>query len=170
MIREQGYGSKLFYYTLSGEYTTFNMRETLHFKDPVDVLTWAECVEDTLVDFPELAVCPVIRDNLVCYEANHNEPPVLKKRDGEEPVRYFGTDDTNGYLFYFLCDDKDVLVSFFHGLTDGVGMESFLDCVLYRYGQRKGILKADDVPPACYEARCESDTVKELVDCTTDEI
>ncbi len=170
MVREQGTGSKLFYYTLSGEYTTFNMRQELFFKEEVDREVFAECVEDTLMDFPEFAVRPVIRDERVCYEENRNEPVVLEKDGAEETRRYFGTDDTNGYLFYFLCDGCRVMVSYFHGMTDDEGMEAFLDCILYRYGERKGILTEEDRPPAVYAARCESDTLKELADCSDGEI
>ncbi len=170
MAREQGSGSKLFYYTLSGEFTTFSMRQEMTFRDDVDCEVFTECVEDTLLDFPEFCVRPVIRDERVCYEENRNEPAVFETSGGEETRRYYGTDDTNGFLFYFLCGGKKAAVSYFHGLTDEEGMREFLDCILYRYGQRKGILAEQDLPPAAFSSRCESDMLKEFSDCTDADI
>jgi hypothetical protein len=148
-VREQGSSNKLFYYTRTGPYTTFNMRVEIALKQQVQVKKWALCVEEVLKVFPEFAVRPVIRDNRIFYEENHAAAPVFT----DARIRAFGTEDTNGYLFYNLIDGERIRVSFFHGLCDGVGMESFMDCVLYLYGSRSGLLKEEDSIPTIYKER-----------------
>lgn len=148
-IREQGSSNKLFYYTRTGPYTTFNMRVEIVLKHQVQAESWAFCVDEVLKGFPEFAVRPVIRDNRIFYEENHASAPVFT----DTRARVFGTEDTNGYLFYHLVDGQKILISFFHGLCDGVGMDLFLDCMLYLYGQKNGLLKEEDVIPAIYEER-----------------
>ena len=152
-VREQGSSNKLFYYTRTGPNTTFNMHKEIVLKEPVLPKRWALCVEEILRLFPEFAVRPIIRDNRICYEENHNAAPVFSQKR----VRAFGTEDTNGYLFYHLVEGCRILVSFFHGLCDGVGMELFMDCVLYLYGKKSGLLKAEDTIPAIYEERLGKD-------------
>ena len=148
-IREQGSSNKLFYYTRTGPYTTFNMRMELVLKQQVRAESWALCVEEALMGFPEFAVRPVIRDNRLFYEENHAAAPVFT----DARTRVFATEDTNGYLFYHLVEGRKVLVSFFHGLCDSVGMDLFLDCVLYLYGQKNGLLKEEDIIPAVCRER-----------------
>ena len=148
-IREHGSSNKLFYYTRTGPYTTFNMRMEIVLKQQVRAESWALCVEEALMGFPEFAVRPVIRDNRLFYEENHAAAPVFT----DARTRVLATEDTNGYLFYHLVEGRKVLVSFFHGLCDSVGMDLFLDCVLYLYGQKNGLLKEEDIIPAVCRER-----------------
>lgn len=148
-VREQGSSNKFFYYMMSGPYATFNMRDEIVLKEPLQVEKWALCVEEVLKGFPELAVRPVIRDNRIFYEENHAAVPVFT----DAHTRVFGTEDTNGYLFYHVVDGQKILVSFFHGLCDAVGMGLFMDCVLYLYGQKSGLLNEEDQIPALFEER-----------------
>ena len=148
-VREQGSSNKVFYYTLSGPYTTFNMRMEITLAREVQAALWARCVDKVLKVFPEFAVRPVIMNNRVCSEENHAPAPVFT----EARVCALGTDDTNGYLFCHIVEGCRIRVSFFHGLCDAIGMECFLDCALYIYAKKTGLLKAEDAVPAIYESR-----------------
>ena len=165
-VREQGSSNKLFYYTRTGPFSTFNMRKEIVLKQPVQVETWTLCVEEVLKVFPEFAVRPVIKDNRVFYEENHAAAPVYRRAR----TRAFGTEDTNGYLFYHLADQRRILISFFHGLCDAVGMELFLDCVLYLYGKKSGFLQAEDTIPEIYARRLEADCPVSLAQLSDEEL
>lgn len=160
MIREQGISNKLFYYTSSGPYSTFNMREELILTQPVNAETWAKSVSGALRGFPELSVRPVVKDHRLFYEENHAPVPVFSEewpdaeaREDRRRARRFGTEDTNGYLFYFLCHGNRILLSAFHGLADAVGLDSLVDSALYLYGKETGLAGAEDAVPKIWQER-----------------
>ena len=63
-------------------------------------------------------------------EEDIKEVPIFRK-DGK--IRRFGTSDTLGYLFFFSYEDKELMLSLFHGLADGKASLIFLRTVLSCY-------------------------------------
>ena len=83
----------------------FDERFTLVFSDEINKSALKGAVEKALELFPEFAVRPVIKDNQVYYEENHNPVPVFD----ENRIRCYGTDDTYGYLFAFVCEGNSLV-------------------------------------------------------------
>ncbi len=129
-----GASNEFFYYTQSGEDAVFDIVHIAEFHEDIDKEALAESVEAALKLFPEFAVRPVIKDGSLCYEENHAPAPIFD----DERVSYFGTDDTNGYLFRFTCSGKTLVISCFHGLSDGIGQFVFFRTFLYFYLKNTG--------------------------------
>lgn len=128
-----GRSNKFFYYHMS-QGASFDIRFTVGIKNmDLDVLKGA--VEEALKRYPEFAATTVIRGN--AFTSVSNPRPVLfVPRDSK--VRHFSTDETNGYLFYFGYGDEDFTLYYYHGLSDIVGIMSFIRCFLYIYGLKTG--------------------------------
>lgn len=64
---------------------------------------------------------PVLRDN--------EAPPLVVTDDAPRTI----PEETNGYLFYFICKGATFCCDYFHFLTDGRGIMQFLTQVLLEY-------------------------------------
>ena len=89
-----------------------------------------KAADKALRAYPEFAVRPVLYEGRVCYEKN-DAPVKLAPDDGKR--LYFGTEDTNGYLFVFLYGERHLSFSIFHSQTDAHGMICFLVTVMWNY-------------------------------------
>ncbi len=49
-----------------------------------------------------------------------------------------GSDETNGYLWCILYGENDIVISYYHGLSDFVGNRSLICTVIYEYGRLLG--------------------------------
>lgn len=125
MLREIGYKDRNYYYK-----DIRNIRGEVIFHTPVDVDALKRAAKKALDFYPHFAVCPVIKNGGLYYEDNKREI-VIVPEDGKS--RYFGTDDTNGYLFYLKYQDNKILISEFHGLADHGGFTPFFRNILYYY-------------------------------------
>ncbi|MBQ0041798.1 MAG: hypothetical protein KBS85_00570 [Lachnospiraceae bacterium] len=135
MVKEQllGASNKFFYYVMSGG-ATFNIRLTFTVNNlQVDVLK--QSFEDALKRYPELSVKPVIKGNALS-SVLISEPLVVAPK-GQKAL-HFGTKDTNGYMFYLSYEADSFTVSYYHGLTDVVGMVEYVRCAMYLYATRTG--------------------------------
>lgn len=128
-----GKSNKFFYYHMS-QGASFDIRYTIEIKNlDLDILRSA--VSDALIRYPEFATTTVISNNV--FTSVHNDRPVLfVTRD--DKVRHFSTDETNGYLFYFGYSGDSFTMYYYHGLSDIVGMMSFIRCYLFLYGEKTG--------------------------------
>ena len=133
-LREIGYSDRVFQYK-----STRNLMIKMALKEEPVLDKLKTAVEKALVDLPEYAVAPVKKDGKIYYEKN-DRPVAFYKYDGTE--RYFGTEETNYYLFYILYDESSFIVSFFHGLSDFKGMWMLLMNIIYYYAVELGM----DVP------------------------
>ena len=133
-MRPIGASNKFFYYTQSGEGALFDISQVFVFHDDIDIDILKASVEKALKLFPEFAVRPVIKDGCLYYEENDAPAPVFD----DKHISYFGTDDTNGYIFRFECQGKTLEMSCYHALADAVGLSVFIRTWLYFYLQSKG--------------------------------
>ena len=128
-----GASNKFFYYTL-GERNTFNIK--IRFAIPnlkLDELK--ESFNEALARYPEFGVQVFIKDNKLVSRINDKD--IVFREYGSSPV-CFGTDDTNGFMFYVLYGADEITVSYYHGLADVTGMEEYVRCVMYLYSQKIG--------------------------------
>ena len=134
-LKQLGYSDKVFYYGQSGEGSTFNLRMSLFMREKLDVSSFAQAANTALIRFPEFKYRPVIHDNKLFKKENGSDV-LLIPYDGTS--RLLGTDETNGYLFYFAYDGDRVFFSFFHGLTDYKGILAYIYTVLIIYAELNG--------------------------------
>ena len=137
---ENGASNKVFYYGQAGTGATFDINYRLDFKNQLDKKALSDAVSEALKLFPEFAVRPVIKDNRIFYEENHDPAPVID----EGKTVCFGSDDTNGYLFCLQCSGNSAKVSYYHGMSDTVGFFRFMRSFLYFYAVKIGMEMPDD--------------------------
>ena len=133
-MRPIGYSDKIFYYNSSGNALTydFQMRITLTAAPNKDALQRA--ARKTLAAFPEFAVRPVIHDGKIFYEENFSDVAIFD----EHKPHALGSDETNGYLLCLICGAREIILSFYHGLSDFVGNWSFICTLIYNYARELG--------------------------------
>ena len=110
-MRELGVSDKLFFYNSSGEYMTANLREQVFFDKEPDWEMFREACEEVLASFEEFALRPVVKDNRIYMMENHEPFPLFL--EGKDHDRCFGTEDTNGYLFYIYGKGAGIEVSWY---------------------------------------------------------
>lgn len=98
-------------------------------KDTVDYGILVRSVERVMVRYPYLCVFPE-RDgeNLVL---RHNNQPLPVFSDGRTVT--LGTQESNGHLISFGCDDKTVFIDVSHYLADGMGIDPLMKSLLFIY-------------------------------------
>ncbi len=123
----------IFYGAFAGAGNTFDIRVRFDFKKKLNLSKLQKAADAALACYPEFKVRPVVYGGRVCYEQN-DRPVLLAPDDGK--TLYFGTDGpdgTNGYPFAFLCGERHVTFSLFHGVTDARGMIAYVISVLWNY-------------------------------------
>ncbi len=133
-MRLVGASNEFFYYTQSGQGGIFDIRFRIDFSSDISVRVMKDSVSRALELYPEFSVRPVIKENRLWYEENSAPAPVFE----EERIICFGTDDTNGYLFEFVCKGRKMLISLYHGISDAIGVFSFVRTALYFYMKGTG--------------------------------
>ncbi len=129
-LRRCGRYDTIFYGAYAGAGATFDMRVRFDLKQKINLKKLQKAADKALRAYPEFAVRPVLHEGRVCYEPN-GAPVRFAPDDGKR--LYFGTEDTNGYLFVFLYGERHLAFSIFHSQTDAHGMISFLVTVLWNY-------------------------------------
>ena len=142
-MRPIGYSNKMFYYNSSGKALTydFQMRISLTTAPNKDALKRA--ARKSLASFPEFAVRPVIHDGKLFYEENTADVVII---DAPYQHRALGSDETNGYLLYLICGEREIILSFYHGLSDFVVNWAFIRTLLYNYAHETGFDFAAEGP------------------------
>lgn len=131
-LRVPGASDKFFYYTASGSGATMDVRTNVFFKSKVDINALQSAFEKALSLFPEFAYRPVIKDGKIFFESNNLPVKVI---DSDRIIN-LGSDETNGYLFAIIQDendDKHVIISIYHGVSDWWGLSKFIKTALYYY-------------------------------------
>ena len=129
-LRRCGRYDTIFYGAYAGAGATFDMRVRFDLKQKINLKKLQKAADKALRAYPEFAVRPVLHEGRVCYEPN-DAPVRFAPDDGNR--LYFGTEDTNGYLFVFLYGERHLAFSIFHSQTDAHGMICFLVTVLWNY-------------------------------------
>ncbi|MBQ6165109.1 MAG: hypothetical protein IJK23_11600 [Clostridia bacterium] len=122
----------IFYGAYAGVYS-WDMRVRFDFKQRLNRAKLQKAADAALELYPEFKVRPVVKDGKIFYEENFKP---VRLRDDDDTGLYFGTDGedgTNGYLFVFLCGERHLTFSLYHGLTDAHGMIAYIATVLWEY-------------------------------------
>ncbi len=134
-----GASNEVFYYGGKGNYT-FNILYPVIFKEPFNLDVMKAAANNAAKLYPELAIRPVIKDNIFAAEPNDSDV-VFYPEDGKP--RYLGTDETGGYMFYFSYSDKELTLHTYHGWSDAAGASTYLRTVFFFYLKGLGIYEPD---------------------------
>ena len=137
-----GISNQLFYYTCAGEELSFDFCYHFDLQEKLDRGALSAAAAKALRNFPEFAIRPVVHNNGIW--AVPNQGPVALLEDEPEKVRYYGTEETGGYLFFFRCREQGFSFPYFHGMTDFYGVWHFLRTLFYYYAQEKGLSMQPD--------------------------
>ena len=122
----------IFYGAYAGT-STFDIRVRFDFKQRLNRAKLQKAADAALLLYPEFKVRPVLKDGKVFYEENFKP---VRLRDDDNTKLYFGTDGedgTNGYLFVFLCGERHLTFSLYHGLTDAHGLIAYIASTMWEY-------------------------------------
>jgi len=131
MMREIGYSDRVFQLMASK-----TMYIHILLKEELELDALKKAAKRALADFPEFAVAPVKKNGRFYYIENNRE---IAFYPADSKARYFGTDETNNYLFYFRYDESSFVFTFFHGMTDFIGFWAFIRNIVYYYACELGI-------------------------------
>lgn len=134
-MRPIGYSCKMFYYNSSGKSLTYDFQMRILLTEAPDKDALQRAARKTLAAFPEFAVRPVIHDGKLFYEENSADVVIV---DAPYEHRALGSDETNGYLLYLICGEREIILSFYHGLSDFVGNWALICTLLYNYAHELG--------------------------------
>ena len=130
-MQKLGASNKFFYYVMTGN-ASFNIRLSLTIND-LNLDMFKEAANEAIKRYPELGARTIIHQNTLISKVI-DEKIVFVKEDNK--IRHFGTDETNGYLFYFIENGNKVTISYYHGLSDVVGILEYLRCLMYLYATK----------------------------------
>ena len=119
----------------------FNIISLIKMVEDVDIPAMQRAASEAIRYYPELSIRPVVdsggRILAESFPAD-DLPKVCFYQDDDVP-RYIGTEDTNGYLFFFICKGKTMFLNAFHGMSDAKGLTEYFRTMLYLYSKEKGI-------------------------------
>ena len=124
-----------FFYCFLREGSSFNIRYSVTFKEPIRLPELKRAANDAMRLFPEFALRPVVRNNRIEMIPNDAE---LVFCDDPGGVKYYGSEDTNGYILYFVCEGKKLTAFYNHGLSDSSGFTEYYMSVLTHYSEYIG--------------------------------
>ena len=130
MYKKFSTDDQLFYWFVSGDHTsTIKWEISLSRRVDEDALKKAVAMAMNIHRcFKQRPV--IVEGRVKAIEEDIREVPVFRK---DEKIRQLGTNDTLGYLFFFSYEDKELMLSLFHGLADGKASLNFLKTVLNCY-------------------------------------
>ncbi|MBR0092162.1 MAG: hypothetical protein IJP92_10720 [Lachnospiraceae bacterium] len=135
-LRTPGLLDQLFYYMFS-EYESCSIVLNVRLKMAVSPTKLTAALRLALMRNASFREMPVIdREGRLKLMANPIPAEVYPYDPA--PVNY-GTTDTNYYMFRLMYRDREIILSAFHGLTDGRGIMMFARTLLYYYFEAFGI-------------------------------
>ncbi|MBQ9303905.1 hypothetical protein [Butyrivibrio sp.] len=139
-----GSSNKFFYYAMSNA-KSFNLRYILSFREALEISAIKKAVRKALDVYKEFSCRIVVQDN--CFSCEYSsEMPFFHEADDiwDTETFDFASDELKGFPFYFQYTSDKLLISYFHGLTDIVGMNTFIKSVLYFYSIEIGQIDDDE--------------------------
>lgn len=103
-------------------------------EDDVDPELLKEAVRVVREYFWVLRMSLVVHKGSLMHEEIQNEPPVFHRENRSYTL---GTDDTNGYMYYVLYQDKEIEFFYCHGLSDPTALAVCTSFILKVYCSMK---------------------------------
>ncbi len=129
-----GYSNKVFFYQFEKR-NSFSLRFRYDFVEDIEAGSMKASIEEALKLYPEFRIS--VRTEGHRFVSEQNDRPVSFYQ-GLDREHRLGSEETNGYLFYFAYEKKSLRISYYHGMTDTKGVLTFMGTVLYFYAQKTG--------------------------------
>ena len=120
----------LLYGATENFYSSFKL--TITMCDPIDRTVLSEAVASAMPRYPYFCVYPEKNGDSILLA--HNTRPVPVFADGRCAV--LGSEECNGHLLFFGCEENKIFLNVSHYIADGMGMDPFLKTVLYLYVEK----------------------------------
>ena len=117
----------LLYAANVGFYSTFKLSVTM--SDPIDHAALLRAVAAAMPRYPYFSVFPEKCGNRIVLSSNPRPVPVFN--DGRSAV--LGSEECNGHLLFFGCEENKIFLNVSHYIADGMGIDPLLKTVLYLY-------------------------------------
>ena len=121
----------LLYGAHEGFFSSFKLVITL--RDDVDHSLLVKAVGSAMKRYPYFSVSPIKSGESI--ELQFNDAPVPVFKDGRCVV--LGTEECNGHLLAFGCEERRIILHASHFIADGMGIFPLLMSVLYLYISEK---------------------------------
>ena len=127
-------GMQLLAYSVGPKNRTVMFRNHFKMEDDVDPELLKEAVRVVREYFWLLRMSLVVHKGSLMHEEIQNDPPVFHR---ENKSYTLGTEDTNGYMYYFLYEDNEIDFFFCHGLSDPTALGLCTTFILKVYSSMK---------------------------------
>ncbi len=144
-MRSLGYSNKSFYYQYNGQDLTFEIRYQCTFNEKVDEDILKKALIKTLSLYPEYQFKPVINQGDICAKENSFSFVIVDGLDLRgDGTRRFGSEDTNGYMFFFGISENKFLFFANHAMADHNGLFTFFKTAIVEYLAQKNGFVVDE--------------------------
>lgn len=123
-------GMELLSYSLGSKNRNIIFRNHFTMEDDVDPELLKEAVCVVREYFWPLRMSLVVHKGSLMHEEIQNEPPVFHRENRSYTL---GTEDTNGYMYYVLYQDKEIDFFICHGLSDATALSVCIWFILKVY-------------------------------------
>ncbi len=129
-LEKIGACDRMMYYISSGDENSYVNQANVVLKDAIRPEELKKAVAIAAGTFRNFKMKVVVEDEILYYTENTEEFPVFPK---EECVYRLGTKDTNHYMYRISYDEKEFVLSYFHGMSDAIGASMFIALLLDEY-------------------------------------
>ena len=117
----------LLYAACENFYSSFKLAVTM--RDAIDHAVLSKAVAVAMTRYPYFCVFPKKEGSGIVLEFNTRPVPVLDS----DRCLVLGSEECNGHLIYFGCEENKILLNASHYIVDGMGIDPLLKTVLYLY-------------------------------------
>ena len=112
-------------------FSTFRL--AIRMKETVDHGLLSRSVEKVMARYPYFCVCPEREGENLVLRYNNRPLPVFP----DDRAVTLGSDESQGHLISFGCEDKTVFIDVSHYLADGMGVAPLMKSLLFVYISRR---------------------------------
>ena len=110
-------------------YSSFKL--TITMRDSVDHKVLSHAVTVAMTRYPYFSVTPEKDGNSIMLAFNTKPVPVFNY----DYCAVLGSDECNGHLLFFGCEENRIFLNASHFIADGMGIDPLLKTVLYLYAK-----------------------------------
>jgi len=125
------------YPSSKNEHWTFVYRVSAVFKEEIDAEILQKSVDEILPRFPTFDVC--LKNGIFWHYFEPSAHRLLCERECEMPCAYMNLGDPRQHLIRVLYSKHRLSLEVFHAISDGHGAMTFLNSLIARYLENKGV-------------------------------
>ena len=129
-LEKIGTADRMMFYCSSSDENSYVNQANLVLKEAVQPDALKAAIKSALKIFRNFKMRLVVEDEILFYAEHDAELPVFPE---EGKLYRLGTADTNHYLFRMTYKEKELILSYFHGVSDAIGASMFIAVTLDEY-------------------------------------